>query len=718
MEEVSEISGEISVTDGSKRRAVKTRGIPKTKDKLSMTGSESERKVQEESSVQKPDSLKEIKDIKKYAKGYKEALHKGKPVKVSPIEGTAEMRRSVSPEIEVKPQEKESETKKPEILSKSRTDVAQKVRRQAAVEDEEAVVKELQVSRQEKTKPRQEQTEKQVSGKPVEHFISEQATTVEEDTGSKDIADQIGFEMVTTGDPPTKTEKDKTREEITSVVEKTKKTKSLIKQEPIERKVPKKKKEPMRAKTEDTTDKEIHLKPITSKSEKGKEQMLLETSQTEEIPLKSEDVTVKIRENQTEKVTDTFTPEAFPHKQRQQKPIKGKAEDEQSKKRVRTKGEVPPIKVKDVTEQELIETTSPITPIIQLTDEEAPIEDIQDTVHEEDIRLDVSVGIKPSPMEKPPKAQIKVKANDKYTKLLPTEGLNKGEEIKKRVLCKSDEQYDADKPAGVTKDKVKSLKDKDVESTVTDTTAKTKDPISSVDADTSMKTSGTAEIGQEKPKKQTSVSDLTEESSKETPTGQTQKLVEHEESLQSGGNKGKDRSSKGTKPRLQQTQMTDMQPVETAPRKEITELAKNNRQILHKTDKAPDTTASDTLIKQKKPARKEQGGGKGVDTPVMDKTSDIETTDSEQKPQKIIVERDEVKLSTVSDKTFKVKQFKKTTTTQEQADRRASDTHLVEETSRELAVAPEKLGQIRETELATVEETDFFDEVPSEHQYP
>ncbi|KAK1902518.1 Zonadhesin [Dissostichus eleginoides] len=54
------------------------------------------------------------------------------------------------------------------------------------------------------------------------------------------------------------------------------------------------------------------------------------------------------------------------------------------------------------------------------------------------------------------------------------------------------------------------------------------------------------------------------------------------------------------------------------------------------------------------------------------------------------------------------------TTTQEQADRRATDTHLVEETSRELAVAPEKHVETRETELATVEETDFFEEIAFE----
>ncbi|XP_027146545.1 titin-like isoform X3 [Larimichthys crocea] len=128
---------------------------------------------------------------------------KGKLVKVSPMEGTTEMKPDreivVTPSVEVKCPESLSEREtitdstlqKPETLSKARTlkDVAQKVRQQTVVEDEDlfktTIVKDkhVKIHPKEKAKPRQEQTEK--SGQDgVPKQIPEQYYTESEDSGN------------------------------------------------------------------------------------------------------------------------------------------------------------------------------------------------------------------------------------------------------------------------------------------------------------------------------------------------------------------------------------------------------------------------------------------------------------------------------------------------------------------------------------------------------
>ncbi len=124
---------------------------------------------------------------------------KDKLVKVSPMEGTTEMKpnreTSVTPAIEVRHPESLSDREtisdntlqKPEMLSKGRIlkDVPPKVRRQTLVEDEEqfkaAMVKDkhTQVSPKETTKPRPEQTQRKPPVTYVEEIKAEELLITE-----------------------------------------------------------------------------------------------------------------------------------------------------------------------------------------------------------------------------------------------------------------------------------------------------------------------------------------------------------------------------------------------------------------------------------------------------------------------------------------------------------------------------------------------------------
>lgn len=152
--------------------------------------------------------------------------------------------------------------------------------------------------------------------------------------------------------------------------------------------------------------------------------------------------------------------------------------------------------------------------------------------------------------------------------------------------------------------------------------------------------------------------------------------------------------------------------VKSLTEQEKEEKAKERRQISSKSDKVEDKIVTD---KQKKPARKEQVGRKGLDMPEMHKTTEISTTESESvspqepqqkltKPQEIVVEQDQLRVSTVKDKTFKVTPLKETKTTQGQTERKVSVTPLISDTSEGLKVAPSKQAEIKQIEFSSADE--------------
>lgn len=134
----------------------------------------------------------------------------------------------------------------------------------------------------------------------------------------------------------------------------------------------------------------------------------------------------------------------------------------------------------------------------------------------------------------------------------------------------------------------------------------------------------------------------------------------------------------------------------TSPKTEKT--SKKTEQIL-----AAGKTAT---AKQKKPAINKQVKGKGLDPTLMNKTAEIDTSESEtvspqdrklSKPQQTAVEPDQLKVSAVKDQTLK-----ETQTTQHQIERQVSVTPLIDEVSSE--EVSEKHAEIKCSELAAGEE--------------
>ncbi|XP_078030946.1 uncharacterized protein LOC144466895 [Epinephelus lanceolatus] len=659
---------------------------------------------------------------------------KDKLVKVSPMEGTTEVRpnieTSVSSEIEVKHPESLSEKetitenalKKPEILPKSKTlkkDVSQKVRRQTAVEDEDQFkTPVVQVSPKEKTKPSQEQAEKQLEPDRVPKQTVE-CHTPEQDTTE---AEHIIYP----------TEKIKTRQEETKrkasaapVVEKMF-IKSVTEQDAPERKVPAKDKESLFPQTEETAV-EDQLKPDMNKvktlqTEKGKDAVLLETSQIDEVPLNSddiEDVQSEVREDQIDKVTDKFIPteeqetkmkkvlrkplteekekpEAIPQKQRQQKPIRDKADNVQAK-IVRFKDVT---KAEEVTEQELIAKMPLVTPVIELKHKEETIAPekcsktavVKDTVRKEEIKLRV-IPAKVKPTERPQKVQLETdEATDDLMKQmkparkevgrkgLDTAVIDKTIEINSTGSKSVSPLEPQQKPQAIVVEqdqlKVSTVKDKTFKISPLKETKTTDEEIErKVLVTPSMEETS-------KPAPEFTAGDEEMNSFGEIPCEtliypkeKGQKLAKTKEV------ENKQIPSKSIKKFEKLTSVKDGTPEKQAETKEfVTE---------HAFDGETDTTESESVSPQA----------------------------PQQKPQEIIVEQDQPKVSTVKDKTFKVTPLKEAKITDEEIERKVIVTPLMEETSKELEVeaAPEKLGEIRKTEFeADVEEIDNFGIIPSE----
>ena len=152
--------------------------------------------------------------------------------------------------------------------------------------------------------------------------------------------------------------------------------------------------------------------------------------------------------------------------------------------------------------------------------------------------------------------------------------------------------------------------------------------------------------------------------------------------------------------------------VKSLTEQEKEEKAKQRHQMLSKSDKVQDETVTD---KPEKPARKEQVRRKGLDMPEMHKTTEISTTESNSvspqesqqkptKPQEIIVEQDQLRVSTVKDKTFKVTPLKETQTTQGQTELKVSVTPLISDSSEGLKVVPEKQAETKHTEFTSADE--------------
>ncbi|XP_068592434.1 uncharacterized protein [Cebidichthys violaceus] len=783
-----------------------------------MTASESKRKTtvavqdepskQKEFSVQKTDPLTasiEIKDIEKDIKEHKEASQskdrqfksleiqgledepkivlskvvkfKDKLVKVSPMEGTTEVnpdRDSVSPAIEVKHPESllDRETlKKPGILSEKK-DVAQKVRQQT--EDEDRVNAVVKDKPKEKTKkPRPEQAEKQSSvrseqeGPPkptVDHYTPEIKTTKAQDSGRKNRAvkgeDDLHFkereqmsketkdltDMVTTEDQQhivPRAEKINTGKEQTErKASTTPVIKSLTEPDTPERK------EPMFAKTEEIKEsqlKRVTSKRQTSKTKKGKEAFLSETPQIEEVPLKSEvEVKSEVRGDEINKCTEKCIPTEEQktkktvfrklsiegkEKQKQQKPIKGKSDDVQSKIQDETAEDT----FFKVTEQERTERTSSISPIIKITHEESlkagdgsetakvvPSETSQKQIHlvMDTTSSEPDINIKPSrsaelPAEDESSENIPLK--DEVAQKETRQSRDKTDKIKiKEVQSKTDEQRDKLSP------------------NVQPEIVKAEDKIPKV--------SKTEEQKQRERKAKTVESEYSQEPQQKL--AKPQEIIVEQDQLKVSTFKDKTfkvTPFKGTKSKQELIDRTvSVQPLmeETS---EVLEVApeKPPDEEIDSFGEKPSETSIFLKEGRKKLAKGKEAADKQIPsksvsvedkteqvTPIKDRTSDTQAktkdflteretfddsseseSESPQEPQKltkpqdIIVEQDQLKVSTVKDKTFKVTSIKETKP--EQIKKKVSVQPLMEETSEELKVAPKKHAENQETECVT-----------------
>ncbi|XP_035532132.1 titin-like isoform X2 [Morone saxatilis] len=327
------------------------------------------------------------------------------------------------------------------------------------------------------------------------------------------------------------------------------------------------------------------------------------------------------------------------------------------------------IQLEEVTKQEQIKRIPSLTPVIELTHKESSIagsekypkttEAVQGIVEKEEIVLEViSAKIKPSPTEKRKKSSKPETAENRITKVR------------------------------------KQTKQEQPERKVTDTA----ESLSEV-SETEMSTPESPKLAR--------ADDITitliEETKPRLKQTQTKSPVTDVEEIKPEELKIAEYTFKITQPEV------------ISPKKEETE--KERPQRLQKMGKVADKTATDM---QKKASIEEQVERKGLDMPVMDKIIDIDT-ESESvslrepqqkltKPQDIIVEQDQLKVSTVKDKTFKVTPLREIKTTQEQFERKISVTPLMEDTSEELEVAPEEHAETKQSEFVAVDEEMYVPE--------
>lgn len=659
---------------------------------------------------------------------------KGKLVKVSPMEGTTEMK----PKRNIVTPESEEETvtdnilQKPEIIPQSRTTrkgVSQNMRQQTVGEEQFVAAQRIQVSLNEKIKQRQERSERQTTMKP-ETEVPKQTL---EQYASK-AEDIVKVEEI----PPTRPIQSKGMEQIieTKNLQLKVQPKMVTAEDkqhhlsPTKPPVPQTEKGEMLAKTEQIGGKGVKSQLLISKgktsiTEKGKKADLFEMSQADRVPLKdkeqkvgkSEDTQLELQsevrevktdkmissEEQKTKIRNIFRKsptgkkenseavtqkKAETQKQGQQRPVKGKAQDVQSK-TIRIKdetAEVNSIKVKEATKQELIERMSSLTPVIELTHKEslmagdssekcATISEVgQDIVEKEGLDL-ISSKIKPPPTEK----------RDMFSKVHLETGENKIPEIKK------------------------------------------------ITEQAKRKGTYTAKPGSEELQSEQFTPERLKLSKPGETTGQsvdskmiTDKCTKITERLDRRDMQALSRSDKMISTVRSLEDMESFSNTEKLTTDEITSMTVTDRPAKIISSKASQKCIETDLREQEQPERKasvadltevtsEESLTEKVQMIAKPKEAVSVRTESESaspqepqqkltKPQEIIVEQDQLKVSTVKDKTFKVIPIKERKTTQKQIERQVSVTPMIEEISKEPEVSPEDMSEIKVTEFAAAED--------------
>lgn len=466
------------------------------------------------------------------------------------------------------------------------------------------------------------------------------------------------------------------------------------------------------AKTEQIVSKGVKLEPLRSKgktsiTKKGKKADLLETSEGERVSLKdkeqklkrSEDTQVKTQPKVREVETDTIisaedqkttirnifrksptrkneNSEAVPQKktetqkQRQLQPVRGKAQDAQSK-IIRINDKT--VNVNTIKDKEAIERMPLLTPLIDLTYKESLLagdfsekcatilEAGHDTVEKE--RLDIiSAKIKPPPTEKQ-NMSLKVHLETGENKITGIKKISKQEQCKRKATCTAKPVSKELPSEKFPPERLKLLKpgektDQSVDSKmITDKCTKITERLDRRVMQASSRSDKMI------------LRDITEEISSMTVTGRPVKII----------------SSEASQECIETDSREQKQPERKASAADLTEVTSKES-----------LTEKLQMVAKPKEAESIQTES---EFPLLQEPQQKLT-----KPQEIIVEPDQLKVSTVKDKTFKAIPNKERKMTQKQIERGVSFTPMLEEITKEPEVAPEDMSEIKAIEFAAAED--------------
>ncbi|XP_027146550.1 titin-like isoform X8 [Larimichthys crocea] len=603
---------------------------------------------------------------------------KGKLVKVSPMEGTTEMKPDreivVTPSVEVKCPESLSEREtitdstlqKPETLSKARTlkDVAQKVRQQTVVEDEDlfktTIVKDkhVKIHPKEKAKPRQEQTEK--SGQDgVPKQIPEQYYTESEDSGNNVTSMEGKYYKVTLTEETKPELRQTQRKSPVTEVEEIKQIEEILIPECTSKRL-----------DEDKTDTTEQQKKPTRKKQVGRKPSEIDKIDSESVApqepqQKSQVVIVEQDQQRVSTVKDkTFKVTPLKELKSEQEQIERKGSVTSMMEETSKKLEEVPQKLEFVAVDEEMNTPEgmPSQESISLQKKE---QKSSKTKKAADKQIPLSVKVKDKTKKVTP---IQDGAPEKHAKTeeIVTEPATFDDEtdtIDSESISPPQPQQKLTKPQEIIveqgKLRVSTVKDKTFKVTALKETKSKQEDI----------------------ERKVSVMEETSE-----------ELEEAQEKLEFEAVDDEIHVSEGIPP------------------KELISLQKKEQKTT-KTEEAadkqipPPVTVKDKTKKVtpiqdgalKKHAKTEEFVTEPATFDDETDTIDSESVSPQQpqqkltKPQEIIVEQDKLRVSTVKDKTFKVTPLKESKSKQEHIERKVSVTPMMEETSEELEEAQEKL---------------------------
>ncbi|XP_067458788.1 titin-like [Thunnus thynnus] len=674
--------------------------------------------------IQKEETVEKTGDFDSFQS--KAVMVKEKEIKQSE-QGRTEGKASDIPVMEVTPIK---EILPSEKLPKSTRELQPESIRSKVVTLKDKLVKISPMEGTTEMKPNREDTVSKrdiPSTKPIHSKEREQALKE-----SKDVDFKVQPETVTAEDMQQtiplkeviKTRQEQTeRKASTPVLEETY-IKSSTEQEAPKRGVSKKEKGQTFAKTEECAVKDVPSKlntrkDPTSKTEKGKEAILLEaTPQIKEVPLK-DNITVEVQSEVREDKVDKLTPT--------------------EEKKTKTKQSMRTSSIKEKEKQEAISQKKEVAQKQKLIKGE--VEDFQSEV----VRItDKTVDVTPS--------KVKQATTEEQDEISPTgvRALSKEEKIERKSSVESKQLLATERAQTTFDTEIKQGK-------VQSKTVTAEDKLSKVAKTEKLRK-------QEQLERQAPVVDLTEETPKESQTEKKLKLAKPEEaaieSIQSDVTTVKDKYSKvlmikdttetQRKPsvtdvgeindQFQSTIAEDVSKKQPTAKENIRQSASSKEAITEPeviSPKKEEVMQGKSQMLQKKPK-------KGLSTPVSvvddaekhekikeyltelaTADTEIDTTQKESvspqepapkmtKPQDILVEQDQLKISTVKDKTFKVSPLKQTKPTQEQMERKVSLTPAMEETSKdfEIEAVPEKHVQIKEADFAQADkENDVSEDV-------